>query len=174
MAEVHTPEVLPPEMPADKLVPAPSSSGERRLLSFYDRFRARMVRAAERGRLPARVTDILLLGPDLFMLMTRLSLDPEVPGKTRSLIGGALAYFVLPIDFMPEIVLGPGGFLDDIVLAALVLSHVMSRELEPLTRKYWSGSEDLRVVLRDVTQAADKVLGEGVYGRLQRWLGKRL
>lgn len=175
MTEVHVPEVLPPETGPDGAVESVANPGrERRLLSFYDRLRARIVRAAEKGRLPGRVTEILLLGPDLFMLMTRLSIDPEVPAKTRSLIGGALAYFVLPIDFMPEIVLGPGGFLDDIVLAALVLSHVMGRELEPLTRRYWSGSEDLRVVLRDITRSADKVLGDGVYRRLQRWLDKRV
>ena len=180
MSEVRIPEVLPAEAePGSEKEPGRgvsvgTSGRERRLLSFYDRLRARVVRVAEKGRLPDRVTELLLLAPDLFMLMTRLSIDPQVPGKTRSLIGGALAYFVLPIDFMPEIVLGPGGFLDDIVLAALVLAHVMSRELEPLTTKYWSGSEELRVVLRDITRSADKVLGDGVYRRLQRWLDKRI
>src|SRR3954462_14713527 len=31
-----------------------------------------------------------------------LALDKEVPGSARAMIGGALAYFILPIDLLPE------------------------------------------------------------------------
>jgi uncharacterized membrane protein YkvA (DUF1232 family) len=105
--------------------------------------------------------------------MLRLLLDRETPGETRSLIGGALAYFVLPIDLLPEAFVGVGGFVDDLVLAAIVLSAVLSPELEDRARRYWSGSDELRSTLGDVVRTADSLLGEDVFGRLEGLLQRR-
>jgi uncharacterized membrane protein YkvA (DUF1232 family) len=151
---------------------APPSSG---LLSFYDRLRRRILDAVERrgGKLGPAAVRALLLVPDVFILLVRLTLDREVPASARAMIGGALAYFILPIDLMPEAVLGAGGFLDDLVLATAVLAHTFSGELEPYARKHWSGPEDLRKVLADVAEAAEGLLGTSVYERMRRILEKR-
>lgn len=145
------------------------------LLSFYDRLRERVVAAAEgkSGKLGPGAVRALLLVPDVFMLLLRLSLDKSVPASTRMLIGGALAYFVLPIDLIPEGIVGVGGYVDDLVLASAVLTHAFSGELEPYARRHWSGSEDLRVVLRDVAFTAENLLGTKVYGRLKALLARR-
>jgi uncharacterized membrane protein YkvA (DUF1232 family) len=149
--------------------------GEGHLLSFYDRLRRRMLAAAERrgGRLAPTALRALLLVPDVFMLLVRLALDKEVPASARAMIGGALAYFVLPIDLLPEALVGAGGFLDDLVLATAVLAHTFSGELEPYARKHWSGPEDLRKVLSDVAAAAEALLGANLYERLRKLLAKR-
>lgn len=145
------------------------------LLSFYDRLRERIVEKVEGrgGRLAEGTVRALLLVPDVFMLLVRLSLDKQVPAQARMLIGGALAYFVLPMDLLPEALVGVGGYVDDLVLATAVLAQAFSGELEPYARKHWSGSEDLRVVLADVTYAAENLLGAKLYGRLKRLLEKR-
>jgi uncharacterized membrane protein YkvA (DUF1232 family) len=145
------------------------------LLSFYDRLRERMVEGVEKrgGRFAEGTVRALLLVPDVFILLARLALDKEVPSQARMLIGGALAYFVLPIDLLPEAFLGIGGFVDDLVLATAVLAQAFSGELEPYARKHWSGSEDLRVVIKDVTYAAENLLGAKLYGRLKAVLERR-
>lgn len=145
------------------------------LLSFYDRLREKIVHAVEKrgGRLGEGAVRALLLVPDVFMLLVRLSLDRDVPGSARALIGGTLAYFVLPIDLFPEALLGGIGFMDDIVLAAAVLAQAFSGELEPYARKHWSGSEDLRVVLRDLTTTAHSLLGENLYNKIKNLLRRR-
>jgi uncharacterized membrane protein YkvA (DUF1232 family) len=145
------------------------------LLSFYDRLRERMVGGVEKrgGRFAEGTVRALLLVPDVFILLARLALDKEVPSQARMLIGGALAYFVLPIDLLPEAFLGIGGFVDDLVLATAVLAQAFSGELEPYARKHWSGSEDLRVVIRDVTYTAENLLGAKLYGRLKAVLERR-
>ncbi|MEM7481516.1 MAG: DUF1232 domain-containing protein [Acidobacteriota bacterium] len=147
----------------------------RGLLSFYDRLRGRILKAVERkgGRLGQGAVKALLLVPDVFMLLVRLALDPEVPKSSRALVGGALAYFILPFDLMPEGLIGGAGFLDDLVVAMAVLAQSFGGELEPYARKHWSGSEDLRKVMLDITSTAQNLLGANLYGRLGRVLAKR-
>ena len=145
------------------------------LLSFSDRLRARRLDAADRQshKLGKPVVEALLLAPDVFILLVRLTLDRDVPPAARSLIGGALAYFVLPVDLFPEAVVGAPGFLDDLVLAAAVLSQALGGELEPYARKYWNGDQELRQVLRDISDSAHHLLGRDLYGRLRRTLARR-
>lgn len=145
------------------------------LLSFYDRLRERVVAGVEGrgGRWAEGTVRALMLVPDVFILLVRLAMDKEVPAQARMLIGGALAYFVLPVDLLPEALVGIGGFVDDLVLATAVLAQAFSGELEPYARKHWSGSEDLRVVIQDVTYAAENLLGAKLYGRLKSLLARR-
>jgi uncharacterized membrane protein YkvA (DUF1232 family) len=155
---------------------APVSRGT--LLRIYDRLRERILKAVEgkggrSGKLTEKAIRALLLVPDVFILLVRLALDKEVPGSARAMIGGALAYFILPIDLMPEAILGGAGYLDDLVLAAAVLAQAFGGDLEPYARKHWSGPEDLRVVLRDLTETAESLLGHNVFARLKKILSRR-
>lgn len=145
------------------------------LLSFYDRLRERILTSVDRrgGKLGAGAVKVLLLAPDLFMLLARLTLDKNVPASTRALVGGALAYFILPTDLLPEALLGVGGYTDDVVLAAAVLSQVFTEDLEPFLRKHWSGPQELRVVLQDVSGVGRSLLGENLYLRLKGLLARR-
>ncbi len=145
------------------------------LPGFYDRLRSRVLDTVERraGRLPEDVVIALLLVPDIFILLVRLTLDKEVPRRARILIGGALAYFISPIDLLPELILGPIGYLDDLVVAVAVLSQVFTGDLEPYARKHWTGRQDLHVVLHDISAAARTLLGPAVHDRLKRLLARQ-
>lgn len=147
----------------------------KRLLSFYDRLREKILHAAEKrgGKMSEGALKALLLVPDVFILLVRLMLDKSVPGSTRAMIGGALAYFILPADLLPEMILGGAGFMDDLILATAVLSQAFGGELEPYARRHWSGPEDLRVVLRDLSQTAQSLLGQNLYDKLRRLMGRR-
>ncbi len=142
------------------------------LLSFYDRLRARIGRAVARrgGKLGERAVGALLLVPDVFILPVRLSLDRDVPKATRAVLASTLVYFVLPIDLMPEGLIGPTGYLDDLVLALMALSQAFGKELEPYAEKHWSGSRSLRRVMGDVLVSANSLLGSSLYDRLRRLL----
>ncbi len=149
------------------------------LLSFYDRLREKILHAIEKreGKRGSRLTEgavrALLLVPDVFILLARLALDKNVPASTRAMIGGALAYFILPVDLLPEALLGGAGFLDDLVLATAVLSQAFGGDLEPYARKHWSGSEDLRVVIRDISETAQSLLGQNLYDKLRKLMSRR-
>jgi uncharacterized membrane protein YkvA (DUF1232 family) len=55
------------------------------------------------------------------------ALDPKTPPRVRALLLGALAYFVLPLDAIPDLLAGV-GFTDDVTVLvatlALVRSHI--------------------------------------------------
>lgn len=181
------PAVTPPH--GDRLAAAPDYTAEaeeafdadrvaappRRMIRFYDRLRHRIVATLEKrgGRFGLRAAEALLVVPDVFVLLVRLALDPQVPAATRGLIGGSLAYFLLPFDLLPEAFVGAFGFMDDLVLAAAVLTQALGPELESRAQRYWSGPQELRAVLRDVVGAAQSLLGENLHGRLQRVLSRR-
>jgi uncharacterized membrane protein YkvA (DUF1232 family) len=147
---------------------------EARLLRFYDRLRGRVVGAAgSRSPLGRNAVEVLLLVPDVFVLLVRLAFDREVPAESRRLIVGALAYYLLPVDLMPEAFLGGVGFLDDVVLASAVLSHTLGGNLEHLAGRYWSGSHGLRTTVHGIAAAAHSVLGARVHERVRRFLAAR-
>ncbi len=54
------------------------------------------------------------------------ALDPATPHRTRAILIGALAYFVLPTDFVPDFIAG-FGFTDDFTVIAAALGAVRGK-----------------------------------------------
>ncbi len=162
----------PTPAPSDPMAQAPAPSTG--LLSSYDRIRRQVVGALAKrgGRIGAGAAEALMLVPDVFVLLGRLSLDPEVPAKQRALFGGAVAYFLLPADLFPEIVVGGVGFLDDLLLGALVLSSAFGDELDARTARHWSGRGRLRDGLKEASKASRLFLGPGLSQRVES-MGRR-
>lgn len=53
------------------------------------------------------------------------ALDPETPGRAKAVILGALAYFIMPVDAIPDI-LALVGFSDDIAVLTLAIATIRS------------------------------------------------
>ncbi|MEZ5829179.1 MAG: YkvA family protein [Hyphomicrobiales bacterium] len=53
------------------------------------------------------------------------ALDPATPMRVRGMLLATLAYFILPMDLIPDIVLGL-GFADDVALLTAVVGMVSS------------------------------------------------
>ena len=117
--------------------------------------------------------EALLLAPDVFMLLVRLAADSRVPSASRALIGGAIVYFIAPFDLVPEALLGAGGFVDDLVLAAAVLSHALGPDLDDVAAEHWSGLSSVRMTLRSLLGSADRLVAGGPLARLKRLLASR-
>ncbi len=60
------------------------------------------------------------------------ALDRDTPAYVRAVLCGALAYFVLPMDMMPDVLAGL-GFTDDASVLAAALAAV-GRHLQPKHR----------------------------------------
>jgi uncharacterized membrane protein YkvA (DUF1232 family) len=53
------------------------------------------------------------------------ALDPQTPGKAKAVMFGALAYFIMPIDTIPDI-LALVGFSDDVAVLTLAIATIRS------------------------------------------------
>jgi uncharacterized membrane protein YkvA (DUF1232 family) len=151
--------------------PETTDLGARQIGRYYDRLRRRIAGPLA-GKVGEPLADTLLLAPDLFVLLVRLFADRSVPASSRSLVGGALAYFLLPADLLPEILLGAGGYLDDVVLAAALVTHVFSNELRPFVERHWSGRGNVHSALEDAVRAGEALLPSRLYQRLARLLAR--
>ena len=61
------------------------------------------------------------------------ALDPATPPRVKGIILGALAYFVLPLDAVPDILAGV-GFTDDITVLLAAIS-VVGAHIKPAHRE---------------------------------------
>jgi uncharacterized membrane protein YkvA (DUF1232 family) len=86
----------------------------------------------------AAARELATLVPNLARLFRDLIRDPRVPRGSKVLLVIAAAWVASPIDLIPEFipVLGP---LDDAVVAALVLRHVLRRAGREVVVEHWRG-----------------------------------
>jgi uncharacterized membrane protein YkvA (DUF1232 family) len=113
----------------------------------------------------------LLWAPDLFYMLWKLSMDENVPKKEKLKLLAVLAYFISPLDLIPEAILGPAAFADDIALTAYVLNSLMNHVDADLVRKYWMGEDDALEVIQKILMVADKMVGKGLWQKLKGKLG---
>lgn len=82
--------------------------------------------------------ELLLLLPNLALLLGRLLADPSVPGRTKVSLGVMAAYLVSPVDLIPDFI--PFlGYLDDVILVAIVVDGLLNHLDPELLRKHWPG-----------------------------------
>lgn len=136
---------------------------------FYRRLRNQVNKWLEENTsTKSKWRDYILLAPDFFYLLAKLSTDPEVPNSKKLKLGVGITYFISPIDLMPELFLGPLGYLDDIALAAYVLNDVINEVDPKIVRKYWAGEQDVLYVIKNVLANANNMLGGRIWNKIKR------
>ncbi len=140
---------------------------------FYDRMRSTIRRYVEgKGKALDKTTEFLLLVPDVFILLWRLTTDSRVNGKDKLLLGSAVVYYVMPFDLIPEAIVGPIGYLDDLVFGVYVLNKVLGSVDASIIREHWSGSEDVLGTIHRVLNAADSLIGKDLVAKIKKMMGK--
>jgi uncharacterized membrane protein YkvA (DUF1232 family) len=85
--------------------------------------------------------DLLLALPRLGRMLASLAADRDVPTSAKVVLAALAVYLVSPIDLVPDFI--PWlGYLDDALLAAVVVDGVLSFIDRPLLLRYWPGSAD--------------------------------
>lgn len=138
---------------------------------FYQALRARIASWLESKGKGFKHAQILLLAPDLFHLLTRLMFDRRIPAVEKAKLGGALTYFISPVDLLPEALLGPAGYVDDVALAAYALSRLINAGHGAVAKELWAGDGDLLQVIQQILEVADEMVGSGLWTRLKNFWG---
>jgi uncharacterized membrane protein YkvA (DUF1232 family) len=139
----------------------------RRERRMYDRLRRRFTRADPNDG--TGVWDLLFLGPDFVVLLARLVRDPQVSIGAKLVAGLGVAYAVSPIDLLPEVLFGPLGMFDDLVVLAAALSRVVNHVHPDIVRSHWSGRGDALRAIRRLARWAESAVG----ATISRLLGFR-
>ena len=86
----------------------------------------------------SRARELATLLPNLVLLFRGLVADPRVPRSSKRWLWFALVWCVSPIDLIPEFI-PIAGPLDDAIVAALVLRHVLRRTDRAVLADHWRG-----------------------------------
>jgi len=78
--------------------------------------------------------------PALAAMLARLVRDPSLPRGVKIALAAAVVYLASPIDLIPDFI--PFlGYVDDLLLAAVVLDGVLNYVDRDLVLRYWPASE---------------------------------
>jgi uncharacterized membrane protein YkvA (DUF1232 family) len=101
--------------------------------------------------------------PQITRMIAKLLFDPRLPRSAKLTLLAVGLYLASPIDLIPDFI-PVAGYLDDALLAAVVLDGLLSWVDRSLVLKYWPGtSESLDKVAR-----AARLLAAWVPGRVKR------
>ena len=110
------------------------------------------------------------MAPDFFHLLCKLMFDPRVPSTEKAKIGSAIAYFISPIDVVPEGLVGPVGYVDDVALTAYVLNSVLTSVGPEILKEHWAGDGDVLENIQEILRVADELVGSGMWKKIRRLL----
>ncbi len=86
----------------------------------------------------AKARELATLIPNLLVLFRGLLRDPRVSRSSKLWLGFAAVWIASPIDLIPEFI-PIAGPLDDAIVAALVLRHVLRRTDHSVLLDHWRG-----------------------------------
>jgi uncharacterized membrane protein YkvA (DUF1232 family) len=79
--------------------------------------------------------------PDIARLIARLVGDPVLPRAAKIALAAAAIYLASPLDLIPDFI--PFlGYLDDALLAAVLVDGIVNYVDRGLVLKYWPGSPE--------------------------------
>ena len=132
---------------------------------FYQQMRIKIANFLQKKDF--EYADILLLAPDFFHLLVKLSIDPRIETTKKVKLAFAIAYFFAPFDILPEAFLGPLGYMDDIALAAYILNDFINNNESDILYEHWAGTSDVLASIQNTLTLANRFLGEGLWKRIK-------
>ncbi len=86
----------------------------------------------------SQARELATLIPNLLVLLRGLLRDPRVPRSAKLWVWFAVVWVASPIDLIPEFI-PVAGPLDDAIVVALVLRHLLRRTPRSVLLDHWRG-----------------------------------
>lgn len=143
--------------------------------SFYTTLRQKITQwlAEKGGKEGGKAAEYIMFVPDFFILLVRLVRDKRIASQDKTPLFLAIAYYLSPIDFIPEIFFGPLGYMDDMVLAVIVVNRILSQSRE-IILEHWEGEEDLILTVQKIIASAENLVGKTTWKKLQKYFSKKV
>lgn len=140
-------------------------------IQFYEKLRrkAKGWTKDKTGKAGSKLAEYLFLLPDFFILCCRIAVDKRVPRKTKLILGGIIAYVMLPLDIIPDFIPILGS-VDDLVLVVMGLNMLLNEIDHKVIEDNWSGEGDVLQLMQKITAMAEKFLDKNILQRIKKWL----
>lgn len=163
----------PPTVIPEPVMPEVSSYNAQQAQDFYQRIRGKVAAWAQGAGAGKEITKYVLLVPDIVALMVRLMGDPRVSPRLKAEIAAASAYIIVPVDLMPEAVMGPAGLIDDAIVGMIALNRVfkaMGQAGADVLREYWDGDDDVLEVMQETLDKAERFVSGPVWNGIKKFM----
>ncbi|MBA3066419.1 DUF1232 domain-containing protein [bacterium] len=149
-------------------LPTTYDNGAKDDSDFYQILRSKIRKwaASKKGK-NNKWVEFILLAPDLFHLLCKLVIDDDVSLEDKVKLALVIVYFVSPLDLIPEGILGPMAYVDDIALSVYVLNRILNNTSPEVLRRHWVGEEDILTVIKQILKVADQMVGSGLWSKLK-------
>jgi uncharacterized membrane protein YkvA (DUF1232 family) len=141
-------------------------------LDFYQQMRDSILTWLKDKGVNYQFAAYLLAAPDLFHLLCKLAIDKEVPVIEKAKLAAAIVYFISPVDFIPEALTGPLGYIDDVAVAAFVLNRLINKTNPEIVTRHWAGDKDILDLIQQILQVADEMIGSGLWAKIRKGFDK--
>lgn len=140
--------------------------------NFYKKLRQRLLDYSKKDGKENLWIKYLLMAPDLFYLLCGLMADDRVDAESKAKLGLAITYFINPIDFIPDFLISV-GYLDDIVVAAYVISSVLKYVSASVANEHWPAKRDITEVVCDINAASEKIIAKDIVDKISALFGSQ-
>lgn len=110
-------------------------------------------------------------GPNLFKLMCLLLEQDEITKENRLELSAAIAYYVVPMDVIPEQLYGPYGFIDDIYLATHVLKRIATKHGYDYLQTIWAIDSSIEFIINDCFEKSSEILDDEQTDEILKYVG---
>jgi uncharacterized membrane protein YkvA (DUF1232 family) len=104
--------------------------------------------------------ELALFLPQLAGLIARLAGDSRVPGRVKAILGVTAVFLASPVDLIPDFI-PVVGYLDDVVLVAIVVDGLLNHVDRRIVLEHWPGD------------AASLERAAAVAARVAAWVPRR-
>src|SRR5213083_3186922 len=104
-------------------------------------------------QLKSRMKNLLMFLPNMVILCMKLMVDKRVPRTERALFAAAVIYFIIPFDFIPDMIRFVGQ-IDDLFLISLTVLRLIDRTDDRVVRGHWRGGGDIVALAESVATVA--------------------
>lgn len=101
-------------------------------------------------------------GPELFKFLNDLLITKELAPEYRLTVSAAIAYYVVPMDVVPEQIYGPYGYIDDIFITAHVIKLLAEEYGYAFLEKFWSGDSELKPMVDECYEKSIEILDDKI------------
>ena len=135
---------------------------------FYQGLRSRIKEWAAREGKDSKALKYILLTPDFFHLLCKLIFDSRVPTIEKVKVGSAVAYFVSSADVVPEAIVGPAGYIDDVSVAAYILNSILTSVNPEVLKEHWAGDGDVLENIQEILNISDELIESGMWEKIRK------